>query len=112
MVKLCELAQELQLETVTSTNDYEQSHLILFPHLCVNFLSRKCKQKTRHRSCTHISHASFHSIYTVGHITNHLKAWAYPYYCERRFIYMQLRQALLTKPEVVVPAVYVNSRDQ
>jgi hypothetical protein len=25
---------------------------------------------------------------------------------------MQLRQALLTKPEVVVPAVYVNSRDQ
>jgi hypothetical protein len=27
LVKLCELAQELQLETVTSLNDYEQSHV-------------------------------------------------------------------------------------
>jgi hypothetical protein len=30
LVKLCELAQDLQLEIVTSTNDYDQSHVTLF----------------------------------------------------------------------------------
>jgi len=35
LVKLCELAQELQLETATSTNDYEQSHVTLFSQLGV-----------------------------------------------------------------------------
>jgi hypothetical protein len=72
-----------ELETVKSTNDYEQSHLTLyFLNLGFLFCPGNVKKKP---SCIHISHASCHPIYTAGHITNPLKAWAYPYYCERRF---------------------------
>ena len=39
LVKLCELAQELQLETVISTNDYEQSHVTLFFFSTCGFFS-------------------------------------------------------------------------
>ena len=52
LVKLCELAQELQLETATSTNDYVQSHVTLFP---LNFAFLFCPgnvKKNRHRSFT------------------------------------------------------------
>ena len=82
-LKLCELAHDVQLEIVTSTNDYEQSHVTLY-FLNLGFLFRPGNVKNL---TTHISHASCHPIYMVEHSTTPLKACAYLCYCERGFIY-------------------------
>ena len=88
LVKLCELAQELQLEIATLTNDYVQSHVTLF---FLNFAFLFCPGNVKKIDIAHvhwhISHASLHLIYTVKHSTNPLNAWVYPYYYEKRFNY-------------------------
>ena len=83
LLKLCELAH-IQLETVTWTkwrkkiNKKSHATLFIFLNLGIFFCTGNVK-KNRHRSCTHIFHASFHPIYTVVHSTNPLKAWAHSY---------------------------------
>ena len=110
MVELCELAQELQLEIVTLTNEYEQSHVILF---FLNFVFLFCQGNVK-KSSTSLMYTYF-TRFLPSNL--HCGTQHQSFECLGLSIllwktYLQLRQALLTKQEVVVPAVYDNPCDQ
>ena len=146
LVKLCELAQELDLEKITSTNDYKlsqvnrrtvtengvtqvvceigqvpiwSSDLKLLPNIeqcnILIYLLKKCdcNDDMIVSNCTKKTTEMLYLLPMLPSIRFTLRntAPAFHFYREWRCIKLHSRQALLPKPEVMMPSVYVKSRD-
>ena len=98
-----------ELETVKSTNDYEQSHLTLyFLNLGFLFCPGNVKKNLMYSYFPRFLPSDLHG----GTHHQSFEGLGLSILLWKTFFYLQLRQVLLTKLEIVVPAVYVNPRHQ